>query len=435
MSTTFGFFFSVIRGVISLVESAVGVVLSAVTAAFGFLSFAIGNLHWIVFIIALWGLGSYWSALGTETAVAIEFSWRCRIFPIYELFEPFINALADAYTNVICWWNAIGLFNRLFTQRLIIEIWRSCPNDGDIIEFVRKVATTVVLLAKKFFTWLASPLLSGAGPDLSGPFLSVLPVEPVLESLRDVVIEIQELLTCLCDDLRPLFMAVERILISDNLKCGLHQLANAALHLAQIVIGWLFELIIFIFELIFSGGNLELLLDAIRGQGSLSLPRINLPAERLAMAAHYAGEWLNDIIQIIICTFKSELDGQSDSFAVIPLYDTCMADPALRLNIFCIVGPLIGTVARFVVVVWDLIAHLGQILEELFTLPPGPRYLLDEWEVCPFPPNRSLLPLPLYVLTLTHASRTSCGTRSGSHRRGSTTASSSTIHRSYLCRT
>lgn len=330
------------------------------------------NFHWVFLLIALWFFGSYWLPHHATTTESVELIWRCTLFPIWEdTIRPLLAVLVEGFNDLICWWNALGQLNRLFTNKILFRTLRQCSNGADILNLIRLALNSLLILISKTLTWL-----------FLGNFLeATFPAQPFLFSLCDIIVEIADLLTCLCHDLRPLFEWLKRIFTSENLKCAFHQFLNAIVSFFQLAVLFIIDVIRLIFAVLFAGGGLDDVRDAIAGDGDgdTIIPTLVVPLERISAGAVYMGEFFDDVLQISICTVVSEIDSGGNETLIEDLYFQCLNDTTTRVDVFCVVGPIVGAITRGGRLVLELIFNIGRIGREFFTLPDGPRFLTDDW--------------------------------------------------------
>ena len=339
---------------------------------FKFIGFILSNFRWIFFLLFIIFFGIFWINFHVETITGIEFVHRCFNAVFYELNRPWLSLLADTWDNLSCWLNAVGLLNRLFNKKILRETLTECLIDVNIVDSAVVLFRFISILVTETIEWIF----------IHGPFSNRYPAETVFFAFCDVLIQIEKLAICLCGDLRFIFQGATRILIAPSLKCAISQLINSIIAIFQSFLTWFFNLGIALLEAIFtfSGDTLQDIIDALQGTGELGLPRINLIVERFNAGITYISLWLNDIIQILICTIVAESEAQGDAGDIPAEYAICLADPDTRIELFDLLAPIISLETRLIFLFWDLMVHVGRIKTDFLTLPASDRFLLDVWD-------------------------------------------------------
>lgn len=363
------------------------------------------NLQWIT-IISLLMFGSIlWFNYGFAVVENVEYIWRCELEPMYvKYFRPFFSAMVTWWEKV-CWWNLVGQLQRLLSGKLVWGTLMECPNGFRFWNFITDVVYSFIYLFEMYIGWFFA----------GDPVDSVLPLYPWIRSITKLIYDVGQMIACLCGDIRILVSLFSRVLTSNNLSCAIHQLLNAELSILQVIVRFVLDIIYLFFEMIFvNPGDTEYVIMVLSGE----IPGFNLPTmvpttERISAAAYYIGQFLNDILQIIICTGISEIDAEGDVSLVEGLYETCMLSNTTRTDLFCWTGPLVGLYFRAERAMYALLLHLPRILHEFAYLPPGNRYLTDDWivkqvyDTIRFPPISYNFTSSVNVLTVIPGSNTS----------------------------
>ncbi len=329
------------------------------------------NLHWVVLLVSLWYFGALWLPHHKPITEAVEVVWRCTWFPIWiEDVRPLLEIIVDGLNEILCWWNAAGQLVRLFRAKTINKLIKQCAAGLDLYRLFFLGFELVRILLVNTLTWLF----------LGNALENSYPTQPFLFALCDFIEDISTVLSCLCGDLRPIFDWLERIFTSENLKCGLHQLFNAFISIIQLAFIFLIDVLRLILAVVFTGAGVSGIRDAFAGEdGESIIPSTTVPLERFSATAVYTGEFLNDILQISICTVVSEVDSMGNETLIPDLYEQCLQLPTTRVDVFCILGPIVGGITRFIRLIIQLVFNIGRIGREFFTLPDGPRFLTDVW--------------------------------------------------------
>lgn len=340
-------------------------------------------LEWLGYVIelrttlftlsALWFLSLFFFNYGFTLIENVESIWRCFFYPLYEtLLKPFFDMIFYLW-DYVCWWNLIGEIQRLFSGKIVWRTLANCENGFYIWDFVTNVVKVFISAVKMTVGWFF----------VGNPLSNQIPTYPLLRSTADLLYEFGQMVECLCAHLRPLFALITRILISNNVLCGIHQLINAGLSVLQLIVNTvidIFTLVLRLFTINF--GDLAYFIKVISGEiPGFTMPTLVPTTERASAAAWYIGQWLNDILQTIICTIVSEVSSQGDDTIIDDLYEDCMTDPLKRYDLFSILGPLVGIFFRFSRVEFSLAIHIFTIMWQFLTLPPGPRFITDEWPI------------------------------------------------------
>lgn len=392
---------SVLAFVQLLLSRGWGVLQAAFAALAGLLSFLWSNIQFIALGFALLLFGALW-ALGNDTIPeALEFLWRCGVFPLLELPFSLLGPLVEIYEWLICWWNALGLFNRLVSLRLVTQLLRACPNEFSYVALFTYLIGAARALAVYVFRWL-----------IEGLRASNMPIYPLALELTTALSFLGFLLECLCANLRILGDFLVRLFASHWLACALHQLVNSLVYFLQVIIAWLFSLLIALAFIIGGGATtLAALRDAVLDNtGPYAPPPPFGVTERLAAASFYAAEFGNHLIATAVCTIVAEVEtGGFDTVASDAAFTACLTPPGsaernatcaawlavdpdanvtlcltrvnLRVNWLGWAGALVNAAVRAYGAFIHLAINAGRVAREFFTLPPGPRFAADEWQL------------------------------------------------------
>lgn len=331
----------------------------------------------ILILVAALIFGTIWFSYGSTIVEELEYLYRCEIFPVWEIvLQPIFNRLVEWYESIICWWNALGLINRLLTTKLVVNrLLYGCDNGFTILNLIDDIFKVfgqfLSITLRWFFTnnWLKHAY----------------PAYYWLSTVINIFEEIGDMLLCLCGDMRIFVQWIIRILSSNDLTCMVHQLINSWINSIQVLIQTFIDMISFLFNFILMPGQ-QSASDIVESLEE-DPPGFNLPSgvtttERFSVAGIYLGYFLDDVLRKTICTIVAEFDADGDLNLVEPSYQACMNDPDTKTNIFCLIGPFLGANARlFRLIGIKIIFTLPRILNEITTNPPGPYFLLDEWRV------------------------------------------------------
>ena len=360
-------------GIIYVGAAIIQFVISVGLAVLRFFASLFSALPWIFLLGALFFLSQLFFTFGFPIIEELEFIWRCELEPFYpNFFRPFFAALVEIWKEV-CWWNLIGETQRLLSGKLIWDTLMHCENGFRFWDFIVDVMKSFVYLFKTYFKWFF----------VGNPVDDQLPIYPWYQSVAVLGVDLGNMITCLCADLRILVELFTRIVVSNDLLCALHQFTNALLDVLQTIVRFLIDVIKLFFDMVITHpGDLNYLVMKLSGEiPGFTIPSVVTATERGAVGAYYLGQFLDDALQILICTGISEVEAQGDLTMVDPLYAACIANNNTRADLFCWTGPLVGLAYRLERAVFQAIVNIPRILFELVTLPPGPRFLTDAWIV------------------------------------------------------
>ena len=338
-----------------------------------FLTSIVSNMHWITFVGGLWFLSMVFFSYGFPIIEQAEYLWRCEIQPWYpEIFRPFFAALKEAWED-ICWWNLIGQTQRLLTGKLIWEILMQCENGFRFWDFIVDVLKSFVYLFSTYFKWFYA----------GNPVDDQLPIYPWFRSIAVLGTDLGNMIVCLCNDLRIMIELFTRIVIANNLSCMLHQATNALLNVLQVIVRFAIDSIRLFFDMLVANpGDFDYVVAKLSGEiPGFTMPSMVSTTERIAVAAYYGGQFLNDALQITICTGISEIEAQGDVSLVETKYEECMLRNDTRTDLFCWLGPFVGGFYRLERVIFAVVINVPRILYELVDQPAGNRFLTDDLPV------------------------------------------------------
>lgn len=363
-----GFFWTAVKAVATFVWS-------FLTLLWTLLLFVWSNFGVLLLLVVLWLLGVYWAGNAEATVEAVEFAWRCHVGAFLNVtLVPLLDALRPLWNSLICWWNALGLMNRLFGTKLLFEILLTCEDFGvdfNLFAALRQAIDVVVTLVLDALQWI-----------FSNPFVSRLNLHRTWCTLFSVFDKLSEAGHCLCADVGFVYRGLLRFLTSQNLKCALHQLFDVPLGAAQGIVLYLFDLFLSVPAIFLDPASL---FDRILGgPGSIAtLDRRLLPVlERLNAGVRYLTLWLDDGIQFTVCTVRAEIDaGAAASNDTEPFYQACLLDTSTRVRAFSVLSPVVAFFVRVAEVLLQLLANLARVFAEMITLPGGDRFVLNVWQL------------------------------------------------------
>jgi hypothetical protein len=331
------------------------------------------NLQWIFVILAIWLAALFFFSHGFAVIEGAEYVWRCYLEPVWEeILRPFFVALVEIWKN-ICWWNLIRETQGLLGGKLIWITLQRCDNGFRIWDMILDVVNSFVALFKIYFSWFF------AGNAIS----SAIPIYPWYASVTGLGKDLGQMMICLCEDLRPVFLLFTRVVTSNNLICMISQLTNALLSVLQAIISFGIDCIkTFVYMVFNEPGDLGYFVSLLSGEiPGFELPTLIPTTERTAVAAYYGGQFLNEALQILICTGISEIEIQGNVSAAEFYYQQCLANNETKNDLFCWTGPLVGGFYRLERAIFSAVINIPRILYEFVSLPPGNRFLTEDWIV------------------------------------------------------
>jgi hypothetical protein len=338
---------------------------------FNLLTLIFLNLHWILLGLILVTLTIFWFSGHKEITENVEFLWRCHIYPIWEeIVRPIFEMFVEFYEKLVCWYNAQGLINRLLSNRIILRTLRRCDNIS-IFEIILNFGDFLVELISKPLIWFFTVNnLESTFPGYS-LFITTVPV----------VQEFEKILTCLCEDLRFLWLWLIRIWTDELLSCAFHQVVNFFVSIYQLVVNFVIDVIRLAADVFAAGGGFTEFIEALSGGGEVGfvLPSTTPTLERINAFANIMGRFLDNAIEITLCTGEGIIEGNGNNTLADIKYEECIASDRLKFNFFCWIGPWVSLITRFETAIFQLGINSGTILSDLINKPAGNRYLLNNW--------------------------------------------------------
>jgi hypothetical protein len=336
--------------------------------------FVFANFYWIFFLFAIYWAGGMWTSYSTPITEISEEIWRCDLYPIWDLyFRQFFQAMVVWWTDGICWWNAIGLIERLFSGKLMWDIYEHCENGFNIWAMITDLITSLVYLLSTYMEWFFA----------ADPVENVFPIYPWYRLMGVLIFDMQQMIACACEDLRIFTEWFGRVAESNNLSCMLSQATNAFMNVLQTIVSFAIQCIGIFFDMISTHpGDTNYFVALLSGQvPGFELPSMLATTERTAAVGVYAGAFLNEALKITICTGMSEIESIGNvTDAVEVLYPACMANASIGADLFCFLGPLVGGFYRLERLGFQLVLNVPRILYEMSIAPsPPPLFLTDEW--------------------------------------------------------
>lgn len=348
-----------------------GLVFQLISIFISFVTFLLANFHWVILFFLLIAINGIWLPHHSTILESGEFTWRCAIYKVWENpIKPLWEVFVEVYNQVICWSNAIALINRTFSIPVLVYTL-TCPEDPDVSIFntFLKGGNSLLILVRDGLRWAFN----------TNHINTMYPAYNFLNSLTFVVEDFQGVLTCFCEDLRMIWFWLSKIFQSQNMICFWHQVVNVYIGVYQGVMNFLLEMIRFVAGIIELNGDLSAFFRGL-ADGTFILPSVSKIYEKVNAAAYYLGEWLNDAAQISVCVVIAEMEAAGNVTAVEEQFEICMQREDTRIEWFCAIGPAFGAFTRYQKLTFTVIINFPRILYEFFNLPPGPRFLTDDWK-------------------------------------------------------
>ena len=336
------------------------------------------NLPFVVFLGLLAVGGTSWGYYSTTIVADVYFLWECKIIPQWENYwEAFFEAMVQLWNVGVCWWNAFSETQRLLSGKLLWNVYEGgCDNGFKVWTMLYDVIVSFIYLISTYLQWSF----------VGNPIDSVLPLYPWYKFTVVIIVDLGLMIDCACESLYIFTTVMSRVIQSNNLSCALHQLSNIPIDVIATMVKFALQMIQLIFYTIAHHLTPTFIADVLSGGVPTSPVEVQLPdfiaaAERGAVGSYYVGEFLNDALQTLICTNGAEVNSTGNKTLGVELYLQCMADNSTRLDLFCFIGPVMGSIFRFEILTLQLFLNSGRILRELHDQPPGPWFLTDDWQV------------------------------------------------------
>jgi len=382
-------------------------VLAVASAVGGFFAnlvgFILGNLMFIFLLGFLIALGAIWTRGGNDEIIeAVEFTWRCLVHPFLEPFLFLLEPLADLSDALVCWWNALSLWNRLVSRRLITGVLRQCT-EFNYRDFFFRLAEAAKVLSVSL-NWVTT----GLG---TGPF----PFYPIICELLGAASEFGNIVTCLCANVRVVGDIITRILLSNELCCAIHHALNGLVYSIQSNIAWGYEALVNFAQLLTLDPNgFQALADSIlSGTGPYAAVPIFPLTERWAASAAQTAQFGNHFVGTIACSIVGEVEtgGFQPAFSALAFaacmtpngspernatcaawaaedagadVTACIERATVRINLFGWAGALLEAFLRLLAALYQLGANAGRVISEFLTLPAGDRFATQVWQLDAF---------------------------------------------------
>jgi hypothetical protein len=346
-----------------------------ITILWAFLYFLWSWRSLVLFYLLIFGASYVFYNEYGVIASAVEHFQRCVLYPNWiNWYGPLVQSVVGVYDYVICWTNALGQINRLLTGTLFVKIFESCPGVFDLFVWLKLMGEIVGDLIRNVTVWAF---------DLE-PFEVTLPMWGLANrTLTELIPLTGAAFVCLCGDLQMLTTGISRVASSTDLPCLFHQFINVIIGYYQALVVFIFDMLTLIRTVIFGGGTPATIKSLLTVNGSTVQVLANLDntamLERVNSASVYLWRFLNFAFSSGYCTVVAQIDASGIDANNEPVYQACMADPANRPQLFCIVGNLVAILDRCLRLAATLLWHLPQVLEEAQTQPAGPRWLIDTW--------------------------------------------------------
>lgn len=342
------------RRVAAAVESGatlLDIVLSVAQSVIAFASFLLGLL--LVVVIA-YLISAFTIRHAHDVLETLEYTWRCGLHAEISEVLPLLDTARNYYNTIVCWTNSLGLINQLLTTKFIIRESKKCAIsalNGSIFKVIEDISQIINNFLGGFLQWIVTlPFLN------RGSF----PAYPILSGLKIVAVELYKVLNCLCNALDILWRPVLHLLSSSNLHCGVHNLANGILGLANTVISSAFDIAFNnIVDLFTSGSILDIFAFTVRKIETSTIPAFRLSFQKICAGIDALGRWVSGIINAIVCTITIEISNpQEPDDVLLAAFDVCNSDLS-RVDASFLVSRLLITAVRLVQVVVELIFGIG----------------------------------------------------------------------------
>jgi len=340
-----------------------------------------GNLPLFIFFLFTVGFAVSWIDYHSVTLTTVEQVWRCTIVPL--ILAPLpgaIRVLTEPYELGVCYYNALGLTNRILTTKPVTEILINDVNALSLTDPIFSLVKGLFDAVGRIARWAL------------GFYSFRFPAYPVLGNLEFIIEVLLRLTNALCRDLHPGFFFVGRVIVDEQLYCAVDNFVNTIVARAQYWITFAYDLITTILSLIANNfiTDFSEFVDQFRQRITDVSPVLNVGPERMAMAFIHVGYFLNNIIHKLICTILAEIElHQNDSTLVNgtvpkthtsfkllpgetylrePVYQACVADlNNYYYNLFGVFGHFAAVAPRMQFVVERILpGNLFRIAWEVF---------------------------------------------------------------------
>lgn len=288
------------------------------------------NLPTVILLGLFFAGGLIWFSYHDKILTKVDILLRCELLTWYnENWRDIVEVASQVWENVVCWTNALAHWNRFFTGTFLAKEFGACSAQS--VEstggFWLTFGTLLLALSedmKVLLFWV-----------VSGLFVDVLPLYNLFHNLLPWFTQLQILLTCICNDLRPVLDIVVRLISDNALNCTLHYYGNSFLTLVQQIFSYGWHFTLQLFALIFGGGTFDELVNLFfREVTSLALPDLTFATERAYAGALNLGTYFDNFLLILACTISSEIQGNLDTSIIYPAYDSCYNNKVYRVPVF-----------------------------------------------------------------------------------------------------